>query len=872
MGFFYTGKEAIQATAVEARRKRAAKNVALVDRLRAAASQGCSACPLDKAKLHHPKMPPTGAREPAVYVLGEAPGAQEDEDGEQFVGKSGELLRSLIPPKYAKQFRWNNVIRCRPPQNRDPEPIERECCRPLQVADIERAQPAAIFGFGLVPLQWATGMANPKMQAWRGRRMPVQVGEHVCWYYCLQHPAFILRKKNDRERGGREAEDAFRWDVERAIRDVFEGDLREPRVPSKAERSAGIRTPMLRYADLARALTEAERWPEMGIDIETNGLRPYFRARKILTLAVSCGHDTVAFPYQHPGADWGDAFPQVRARVKRFLLNSGRKWAHSLRFELEWLADEFGEEVLRETAWGDTLAMAYVLDEREDAKSLGALTTQYFGFDVKAESSLDVRNLASEPVGEVLLYNGMDAKWCYHLRAALGQAHIDAGLHHSVYNEQVRRSPTLVAMQRAGLVPNARAVAKLERAWEPRYERAKETLLKNPDVVAYGRKTGRRLLEDDRVVPSAQALLAFFDFVGLRRHLRVDDKYGGEPSYSTAEDALARLRHPVAKAIPELRLAQKMLSTYIRKMRPGGGAVHEDGLVHTQFNADLTSTRRLSSEDPNGQNFPKRENREVREVIGAPPGHRMVSIDYAQLEARVIAMASRDRTLVREVRAGEDIHGDWRDEIAREWPAIVGGRAGLRDKVAMKKFRDTIKNTWTFPLFFGSVLPSVARGLTEWTKVEIDPKRLEPYFNRFWDKYGGVLAWQDEVQKRYRQVHYAETLTGFRRHAPLTRNEMINSPIQGTASDIVVDAMCRLAERAWREGIPPLLPRLNIHDDLTFYFPDDGLEELIEFAAREMVACPFEFARVVPLAVEVSVGDNWYQQEEVAKFSSEDFK
>lgn len=237
----------------------------------------------------------------------------------------------------------------------------------------------------------------------------------------------------------------------------------------------------------------------------------------------------------------------------------------------------------------------------------------------------------------------------------------------------------------------------------------------------------------------------------------------------------------------------------------------------------------------------------------------------------MIAMASRDKALVKQVWDGYDIHGDWRDKIAHEWPDVVGGRKMLKDKVAMKKFRDTIKNTWTFPLFFGSVLPSVARGLSDWTRVPIDAKRLEPYFNEFWDQYSGVLAWQEEVQRLYRERHYAETLTGFRRRAPLTRNEMINSPIQGTASDIVVDGQNRLAEMAWREGIEPLQFRLNVHDDLTFYFPDSELEELVEVAAREMVCSPFKFINV-PLAVEVSVGRNWYEQEEVAKFSTTDFK
>jgi len=847
---------------VARRVKAAQRKLAKLDDLLQLAKGGCKTCPLDKARLEHPKMKPTGAAQPAIYVLGEAPGEQEDEQGEQFVGKSGRLLRDQIPAKYAHHFRWNNTIRCRPPNNRNPEPLETECCRTLQVRDIEQAQPLAIFGFGLVPLAWAAGSGSRTMTAWRGRKWPVQIGTHTCWYYCMQHPAFILRLSHY---GGAEQEQTFKWDVQQALDEVLgNAVLREPHVIPKRERAAGIRFPQS-TSELFRMMDEAMHWPEMGIDIETNGLRPYFNGRRILTISVSCGGDTIAFPYHHPERDWSAA---SRTFLKRFLLSTGKKWAHNLNFELEWLAAEFGEEILRETTWGDTLAQAYVLDEREGAKALEDLTLLHFGFDVKAESQVDTASLISEPLAKVLPYNGLDAKWCYMLRGALGQAHIEAGLPSQLYEEQVRRSPTLVAAQRAGLVPNPKAVDKLEMIWKPKYDQALAALTTDKDNLRYTKKTGKVIMRKDQVVPSAQALLAFFDHIGLKSKLSVSSR---EEKYSTKEEVISRLDHPVAKAVPALRNAQKMLSTYILKMRPGpNSSVRDDGLVHTQFNHCIASTRRLTSEDPNAQNYPAREYREVREIIGAPPDYSIVSFDYAQLEARVIAMASGDKVLVQQIRDGYDIHGDWRDMLAHEWPAIVGGKKMLKDKVAMKKFRDTIKNTWTFPLFFGSVLQSVASDLTEWTKVEIDPDRLEPYYNKFWDQYGGVLTWQEQTVASYMKLHYVVTLNNFRRHAPLGRNEIINTPIQSPASDIVVDGMCRLSEQAWREQIPALQPRINIHDDLTFYFPDDKLEDLIEYTAREMVSCPFEWAKTVPLAVEVKVGKNWYEQEEVAVFSSKE--
>ncbi|HEU5488698.1 MAG TPA: uracil-DNA glycosylase family protein, partial [Candidatus Nitrosotalea sp.] len=117
----------------------------------------CKACPLNTVtNLHNPKMEATGSDKPVIYCIGEAPGTNEDLEGEQFVGKSGDLLRPLLRTEIRKKkVRWNNTIRCHPSKNRDLEKIEIECCRPSIVRDIENTKPKVIFGFGGIPLAWA---------------------------------------------------------------------------------------------------------------------------------------------------------------------------------------------------------------------------------------------------------------------------------------------------------------------------------------------------------------------------------------------------------------------------------------------------------------------------------------------------------------------------------------------------------------------------------------------------------------------------------------------------------------------------------------------------------------------------------------------
>src|SRR5258708_845361 len=158
---------------------------------------GCSSCPLDKAKLEHPKMPPTGAEKPVLYFIGEAPGEDEDETGTQFIGSSGRFIRDRIPSKWKTKIRWNNSIRCRPPNNRTPLKQELDCCRRLQVQDIVESKPQAVVSFGGVALEWF--IDDPHIQfVWRGHRLALKIKDHAFWFYPTIHPSFILRIGGER--------------------------------------------------------------------------------------------------------------------------------------------------------------------------------------------------------------------------------------------------------------------------------------------------------------------------------------------------------------------------------------------------------------------------------------------------------------------------------------------------------------------------------------------------------------------------------------------------------------------------------------------------------------------------------------------------
>jgi DNA polymerase-1 len=242
-------------------------------------------------------------------------------------------------------------------------------------------------------------------------------------------------------------------------------------------------------------------------------------------------------------------------------------------------------------------------------------------------------------------------------------------------------------------------------------------------------------------------------------------------------------------------------------------------------------------------------------MFAAPPGFVFVGVDYAQIEARVIAVVAQDQPLLEAIRGRYDIHLAWANRIAELHPPALDASGG-----DIKKLRYHAKNKLVFPLFYGATMYGVQQALGI-------PKSVASVLRReFWDQFRAVQAWQKTLLDGYARTGYVTSPTGFRRHAPLTVNQILNTGIQGAASDILVDAAIRLCRRAHDEGRPELRPVMSIHDDLSFFLPEPSLQECIREVVREMVACPFPWCSSVPMAVEVSMGPNWADQTKVGVY------
>jgi DNA polymerase I len=270
--------------------------------------------------------------------------------------------------------------------------------------------------------------------------------------------------------------------------------------------------------------------------------------------------------------------------------------------------------------------------------------------------------------------------------------------------------------------------------------------------------------------------------------------------------------------------------------------------VHTTYSQTTAVTGRLSSNEPNLQNIPIRTSagRRIRECFIAPPGAKIVSADYSQIELRIMAHLSGDENLRRAFAAGEDIH--------RATAAEVFGVP----LTAVEAEHRRVAKVINFGLIYGMSSFGVAQNLA------IDRSTAQTYIDRYFARYPGAKRYMDETRRRARETGYVETVFGrrlwlpeLRSGAPVRRpaaeRAAINAPMQGTAADLIKLAMIAVQGFLEKEKLQSMLI-MQVHDELVLEVPESELEVV----TRNLTSLMQSVAKLeVPLVVEVGVGDNW---------------
>ena len=322
-------------------------------------------------------------------------------------------------------------------------------------------------------------------------------------------------------------------------------------------------------------------------------------------------------------------------------------------------------------------------------------------------------------------------------------------------------------------------------------------------------------------------------------------KTGASTDYDVLEQ-LAAMGHEVPRLLIEYRELSKLKSTYIDALP--GFINPRTGRIHTSYNQAGAATGRLSSSDPNLQNIPVRTPRReaIRRAFVAAPGWLLLTADYSQIELRLLAHLSGDPAFVRAFAEGGDIH--------RQTAAIIFAVPQEQVTPEMRARAKTIN----FATIYGQGPFALAR------QLGITQEQAKEFIAQYFARFAGVRAWLDRTVAEARQRGYVETLFGRRRYIPELKDRNFNirafgertatnSPLQGSAADLIKIAMIRI-HQALREGGLATRMLLQVHDELVFEVPEGQQGTATELVKRHMEAAA---SLRVPLVVSTGVGTNW---------------
>ncbi|MBI5101662.1 MAG: DNA polymerase I [Nitrospirae bacterium] len=479
----------------------------------------------------------------------------------------------------------------------------------------------------------------------------------------------------------------------------------------------------------------------------------------------------------------------------------------------------------------DTMIAAYLLNPNKSNHSLDEAAFEYLS--KKKRPFADVlkkrATFAEVPLDEATAYCAEDAALSFELRGLLFDKLGEKGLDQVYFNIEMPLIEVLSDMEMTGIKIDASKLHRLSKK-----------------ITAEIDSIQKRIFflagEEFNINSPKQLSSILFHNLGLQPSKKT------KTGFSTNVDVLEELslQHELPREVLQYRTLTKLKTTYLDILP--AIADRETGRIHTSFNQTITATGRLSSSEPNLQNIPVRGEwgKPIREAFIADEGNLLLSADYSQIELRILAHLSQDEGLIEAFRSGRDIHTRTASEIYGVGPDRVTSD--------MRRVAKTVN--------FGVIYGISAFGLSG--TLNIDTREADRFIKQYFAKHPGVNAYIAAVIKETEEKGYACTLLGRRRPIPELHNKnrtvrqqgerfAMNTPIQGTAADIIKIAMINIRNRFKKEHLEARMV-LQIHDELLVELPERELA-----AVRSLVKTEMEEAikLSVPVRVDIGHGKNW---------------
>ena len=592
---------------------------------------------------------------------------------------------------------------------------------------------------------------------------------------------------------------------------------------------------LLTEADLDRWLVKLAAADLFAFDTETTSL-DYTQARIVgVSFAVTPGEAAyVPLAHDYPGMPAQLDRDRVLEKLRPLLEDPDRpKLGQNLKYDTHVLANH---GITLRGIRHDTMLESYVLDSTASRHDMDSLARHYLNLTTityEEVAGKGAKQIPFEQVGipEASNYAAEDADITLRLHEALWPRLSAAPALKQVYETlEMPLVPVLERIERTGVLVDVFMLAEQSRELEQRMrdlEHEAHAAAGSPFNLGSPKQI-QTILYDKHNLPV----------------LKKTPK--GQPS--TDESVLAELAESfdLPRLILEYRSVSKLRSTYTEKLPQQIDPL--TGRVHTSYHQAVAATGRLSSSDPNLQNIPVRtvEGRRIRQAFIAPPGHRLLAADYSQIELRIMAHFSGDPNLRAAFAENADVHRHTAAEVF-----------GIPQEQVTPDQRRSAK-----AINFGLIYGMSAFGLAK--QLGVDRTLAQRYIDTYFQRYPGVKAFMDQSRESAREQGYVETLRGRRLYVPdinarngqlrqYAERTAINAPMQGTAADIIKQAM--ITVDCWlQDSAAPARIIMQVHDELVF----EVAESYVEEARRIIPGLMAQAAELsVPLLVDVGVGGNW---------------
>jgi DNA polymerase-1 len=570
------------------------------------------------------------------------------------------------------------------------------------------------------------------------------------------------------------------------------------------------------------------------VDTETTS-KEYLAAELVgISFCIEPG---VAY-YLPLGHTYLGAGPQLDTREALGLLrpvltdDKVKKIGQNIKYDAEVLARY---DIELKGLFFDTMVASYVIDPTLRQHNLDYLAQHYLSYKMVSyeevtEHAKD-KDFASVDINRAKEYSCEDAEITLLLTSILEKKLRDTDNYALFQDLEMRLIPVLMDMEMTGIKIDVDFLKAMSEAFGDELSLIEQKVF---DLAGEGFN-----------INSPQQLgYILFEKLKLPWRKKTRKKTG----YSTDVEVLTELavHHEVPNLLLRFRSISKLKSTYldalVETVNPATGR------VHTSYNQTVTATGRLSSSNPNLQNIPIRtdEGRDIRKGFIADNGCLLLSADYSQIELRVFAHYSEDPVLIRAFESGEDIHARTAAEVFGVDPQLVTPE--------MRRMAKMIN----FGIIYGMGPLRLAK------ELGISKKVAQAYLDNYYQRYKGVKEFKETMLSQARQNRYVTTLLKRRRYVPNINSDngnlkseaervAINTPIQGTAADLIKMAMINIAERLQREKLNTKT-LLQVHDELVFEVPEKELDRVSQLIKDEM---EHVYPLNVPLKVDVNWGRNW---------------